>query len=178
MTTLERAGVCTLDCPDTCSLSVTVEDGRITRVHGSHANPLTEGVKMGTTLVGSVETVVKGIEHLQRQSGGGFGGLLFRAHEWATREQTLRSYELFARYVMPRFQGSIDATRGSNDSPIMTQKIASEPKPQARSTVANAIWRMCSIPAPRIRSTGQTSLAQGVASTLAFESVLDCTVRA
>ena len=43
------------------------------------------------------------------------GGLLFRAHEWATREQTLRSYELFARYVMPRFQGSIEMTRGSNE---------------------------------------------------------------
>ncbi len=24
---MERASVCTLDCPDTCSLSVTVEDG-------------------------------------------------------------------------------------------------------------------------------------------------------
>jgi len=58
------------------------------------------------TLVGSVDTIVRGIEHLQRLSDGGFGGLLFRAHEWATREQTLRSYELFARYVMPRFQGT------------------------------------------------------------------------
>ena len=28
------------------------------------------------------------------------------------------------------------ARRGSNDMPIMTQKIASEPKPQARSTVS------------------------------------------
>ena len=36
--------VCPLDCPDTCSLSVTVEDGRITRIRGSHANPYTDGV--------------------------------------------------------------------------------------------------------------------------------------
>ena len=35
--------VCPLDCPDTCSLSVTVEDGRLTRVDGSHRNPLTDG---------------------------------------------------------------------------------------------------------------------------------------
>ena len=35
--------------------------------------------------------------------------MLFRANEWATREQILRSYELFARYVMPRFQNT--ATR-------------------------------------------------------------------
>lgn len=36
--------VCTLDCPDTCSLQVSVEDGRITRVRGSHALPYTGGV--------------------------------------------------------------------------------------------------------------------------------------
>jgi anaerobic selenocysteine-containing dehydrogenase len=44
MAILERAGVCTLDCPDTCSLTVTVDDGRITKVRGSHALPYTEGV--------------------------------------------------------------------------------------------------------------------------------------
>jgi anaerobic selenocysteine-containing dehydrogenase len=36
--------VCPLDCPDTCSLSVTVEHGRIVSVRGSHANPYTAGV--------------------------------------------------------------------------------------------------------------------------------------
>ena len=35
--------VCPLDCPDTCSLDVTVEDGRVTRVDGSRRNPVTEG---------------------------------------------------------------------------------------------------------------------------------------
>lgn len=44
MSVIERASVCTFDCPDTCSLSVTVEDGRITKVHGSEAAPYTEGV--------------------------------------------------------------------------------------------------------------------------------------
>jgi anaerobic selenocysteine-containing dehydrogenase len=39
-----RASVCPLDCPDTCSLSVTVERDRIVRVRGSRANPLTSGV--------------------------------------------------------------------------------------------------------------------------------------
>jgi limonene 1,2-monooxygenase len=68
---------------------------------------------MGTTLVGSPETVAKGIHRLLGYSGGGFGGILFRAHEWANREQTLRSFELFARYVMPQFQGSLDTIAGS-----------------------------------------------------------------
>jgi anaerobic selenocysteine-containing dehydrogenase len=40
----ERASVCPLDCPDTCSLSVTVEDERIVQVRGSRANPYTAGV--------------------------------------------------------------------------------------------------------------------------------------
>ena len=38
------------------------------------------------------------------------------------------------------------AARGSKDSPIMTQKMASEPKPQARSTVSKPMRRMCSMP--------------------------------
>ncbi len=40
----ELPSVCPLDCPDTCSLSVTVEDGHIDKVRGSKANPLTNGV--------------------------------------------------------------------------------------------------------------------------------------
>jgi anaerobic selenocysteine-containing dehydrogenase len=38
-----RASVCPLDCPDTCSLSVTVDHGRIVKVRGSRANPYTAG---------------------------------------------------------------------------------------------------------------------------------------
>ncbi|WPB87105.1 LLM class flavin-dependent oxidoreductase [Sediminicoccus rosea] len=70
-------------------------------------DPLGDGLKAGTTLVGSPDTVAKGIERLIGFSEGGAGGILFRSHEWADREQTLRSYELFARWVMPRFQGSL-----------------------------------------------------------------------
>src|SRR6266542_5207134 len=35
--------VCPLDCPDSCSLDVTVQDGRITGIDGSHLNPVTAG---------------------------------------------------------------------------------------------------------------------------------------
>src|SRR6266849_3898185 len=111
--------------------TVTYFEETLGRPPGRADDPLTEGVKMGTTLVGSVDTVVNGIEHLQRQSGGGFGGLLFRAHEWATREQTLRSYELFARYVMPRFQGSTDTTRGSNEWARDNRKTIFSPNVEA-----------------------------------------------
>ena len=43
MTLHERPSVCTLDCPDTCSLTVTVEGDRIVKVRGSDALPLTAG---------------------------------------------------------------------------------------------------------------------------------------
>jgi anaerobic selenocysteine-containing dehydrogenase len=40
----EHATVCTLDCPDTCSLTVTVDHGRIVKVRGSGALAYTAGV--------------------------------------------------------------------------------------------------------------------------------------
>jgi anaerobic selenocysteine-containing dehydrogenase len=43
-TTVDLPSVCPLDCPDTCSLTVTVEADRIVRIRGSHANPYTAGV--------------------------------------------------------------------------------------------------------------------------------------
>ncbi len=36
--------VCPLDCPDTCSLNVSVENGRVTGIKGSAANPYTDAV--------------------------------------------------------------------------------------------------------------------------------------
>jgi limonene 1,2-monooxygenase len=66
---------------------------------------LTEIVERGIAVVGTPDDAIEMIERLQEQSGG-FGGMLIRANDWADREATLRSYELMARYVMPRFQGS------------------------------------------------------------------------
>jgi anaerobic selenocysteine-containing dehydrogenase len=40
-TTVETA--CPLDCPDACSLQVTVRDGRIVTIDGSRKNPVTDG---------------------------------------------------------------------------------------------------------------------------------------
>ncbi|MGH7037806.1 MAG: hypothetical protein ACREE1_06685, partial [Stellaceae bacterium] len=40
----EVASVCTFDCPDACSLAVTVEDDRIVKVRGSAAATYTAAV--------------------------------------------------------------------------------------------------------------------------------------
>ena len=43
MATEPVSSACPLDCPDACSLEVTVEAGRVTKIDGSHANPVTRG---------------------------------------------------------------------------------------------------------------------------------------
>jgi limonene 1,2-monooxygenase len=94
--------------------TVTYFEDALGRPPGRSQDPLTDGVKAGTTLVGSPDTVAAGIQNLLDCSDGGFGGFMFRAHDWANREQTWRSYELFARYVAPRFQGSLETLRASH----------------------------------------------------------------
>jgi limonene 1,2-monooxygenase len=44
---------------------------------------------------------------------GGFGTFLLLAHTCADRAATLRSYDLFARFVMPHFQRSNAGRHGS-----------------------------------------------------------------
>ena len=76
--------------------TVTYFEDALGRPPGRSENPLSDGIAAGTTLVGSPDTVARGIQNLVKHSDGGFGGFLFRAHDWADREQTWRSYELFA----------------------------------------------------------------------------------
>jgi len=70
-------------------------------------------VERNQWFVGTPDDCIAGIERLQEMSGG-FGGFMIRVSDWATRERTLHSYELFARYVMPRFQGSLAGIHVSN----------------------------------------------------------------
>ena len=42
-----RHTVCALDCPDACSILVTVEDGKATRLRGNPAHPITRGFLCG-----------------------------------------------------------------------------------------------------------------------------------
>jgi len=95
--------------------TVTYFEDTLGRPPGRADDPLRDGVKMGTTLVGSPDTVSRGIERLIESSQGGIGGVMFRAHEWADRDKTMKSFELFARWVMPRFQGSLDTVVASRE---------------------------------------------------------------
>ena len=67
----------------------------------------------GFGAIGTPAMCTAQIERLHAQSSGGFGAYLMLAHNWANRDATLRSYELIARHVMPRFQGHQRATLGA-----------------------------------------------------------------
>jgi limonene 1,2-monooxygenase len=55
-------------------------------------------------IIGTPEDAIAQIERMQAETGG-FGGLLLATHEWAATDKLRRSYELFARYVIPHFRG-------------------------------------------------------------------------
>jgi limonene 1,2-monooxygenase len=59
----------------------------------------------GLGTIGTPDDAVEQIERLWKQSQGGFGAYLQLAHDWAAPAAKLRSYELFARHVAPKFQG-------------------------------------------------------------------------
>jgi limonene 1,2-monooxygenase len=71
-------------------------------------------VESGFAVIGTPDDAVAQLERLEKQSGG-FGCYLFMAHEWADREATMKSYELFAKYVKPQFNTETSATRRSRD---------------------------------------------------------------
>jgi limonene 1,2-monooxygenase len=66
----------------------------------------------GGTVFGTPDDMVAAIERLVERSGG-FGTLLGFAHDWASPEATARSYDLFARYVIPRVQGLLKPVEAS-----------------------------------------------------------------
>jgi anaerobic selenocysteine-containing dehydrogenase len=73
---------CPLDCPDTCSLAVTVEDGRLTAVDAAPGNPLTAGyichkVKHHARRVYGPERIMTPLVRI-----GPKGGARFREASW------------------------------------------------------------------------------------------------
>jgi len=70
---------------------------------GSIDNAIDALVGSGLAVIGDPDDAIAQLARLETQSGG-FGCFLQMAHNWADFAETKRSYELFARYVMPRFQ--------------------------------------------------------------------------
>jgi limonene 1,2-monooxygenase len=68
----------------------------------------------GFAVIGTPDDAIAKIQSLVDESGG-FGTFLLFGHDWATPRATIESLELFAQYVMPHFQGQLDAPAASCD---------------------------------------------------------------
>jgi len=87
----------------------------------------------GLAVIGTPDMAIAQVQRLVEQSGG-FGAYLFMAHDWADREATLRSYELFANEVAPLFQGSTPSRLDSRD-------WAATNRPQFIGAATNAVMK-------------------------------------
>lgn len=67
-----------------------------------------------SVVIGTPADAIEYIEGLLEQSGG-FGTFLLLGHDWAAPERTMNCYRLFAREVVPHFQGQLAAPRVSHD---------------------------------------------------------------
>lgn len=88
----------------------------------------------GAGVIGTAEQARAQVDRLIKQSGG-FGTLLLNAHDWADPAATKRSYEIFARDVMPHFQGHAEQT-------LQAARLASETRAVGTQGQLDAIQHM------------------------------------
>ncbi len=72
----------------------------------------TARVDGAVSVIGTPDDLVANIKRLVDISGG-FGAVIGFAHDWANREDTLRSWDLVARYVVPEINNYVEGLRTS-----------------------------------------------------------------
>jgi limonene 1,2-monooxygenase len=114
------------------------------------------GSGVGSAVIGTPDQAVTMIRNLQQVTGG-FGVVLGFAHDWANREATLRSWELFARYVSPELNGYTRNQQASADyladhkQELMTGRVASikatvEGNEKAQAALAVTLQQLAAAP--------------------------------
>ena len=63
-------------------------------------------------VIGTPDDLIAAIRKLS-ESAGGFGTVLGFVHDWASRENNLKSWDLVARYVIPEIHGLLEGYRTS-----------------------------------------------------------------
>jgi limonene 1,2-monooxygenase len=74
------------------------------------------------TIIGTPDDLIQAIRNLVTLTGG-FGTLVGFVHDWANRENTRRSWDLVARYVIPEVNGMLDRYRASRDFVINNRGV-------------------------------------------------------
>ena len=65
-----------------------------------------------TAVIGTPDDLVARVHHIMELTGG-FGCVVGFVHDWANRENTRRSWDMVARYVVPEVNGLLDDYRDS-----------------------------------------------------------------
>ena len=73
---------------------------------------LAEGGGAGASVIGTPDDLIASVRKLQDITGG-FGTVIGFIHDWANPENTMRSWDMVARYVLPELNGQLDAYRAS-----------------------------------------------------------------
>jgi limonene 1,2-monooxygenase len=92
-------------------------------------------VDRGGAIIGTPDDAVAAIARLSELAGG-FGTLVGFVHDWANHQAMTRSYDLFARYVIPKVQGLL---RPVETSAAMLQRDNKELMARAGQGILKAI---------------------------------------
>ncbi|HVU02204.1 MAG TPA: LLM class flavin-dependent oxidoreductase [Polyangiaceae bacterium] len=90
-------------------------------------------VRSGRAVVGTPDDAIQQIERLEKKQGH-FGAFLQLAHNWADFDATKKSYELFARHVLPKFNEANAGRQNSID-------WVTENTPEFMGAAANAVMK-------------------------------------
>src|SRR3984957_1667767 len=101
--TLQRPGIAAFSSPD-------------------EAVDKTAFVEGAASTIGTPDDLVKTIKNLMQVSGG-VGAIIGFAHDWANPENTRRSWDMVARYVVPEINGHLDGLRRSQKFVIENRAI-------------------------------------------------------
>lgn len=120
-----------------------------------------------TAVIGTPDDLVARIREMMKITGG-FGCVIGFVHDWASREDTLRSWDMVARYVVPEVNGLLDDYRESNKFVIenrgtwerASEAVVSKIRENERAAAAMAEDEAQGRPVPR-----GLSLTPGVANT-------------
>jgi len=87
---------------------------------------LEQEIEDDASIVGTPDDMIEALHRLQ-SSTGGFGGFLVLGNDWAKHQDTLRSYELIARQVIPVFNGMLKPLQHSYDTVVNNKRSFAEP---------------------------------------------------
>ncbi|MEQ8485661.1 MAG: LLM class flavin-dependent oxidoreductase [Pseudomonadales bacterium] len=121
----------------------------------------------GASVIGTPDDLVASIRKMIELTGG-FGTVIGFAHDWANREDTLRSWEMVARYVIPEVNGLLAGFRESQrhviehrevfdraGQAVMSKIMENERAVKALSEASDAPAAMHSHNAPDLRQAGR-----------------------